>query len=253
MTDLDAGARRIEPGRIVGEVFRIYREQAGVLLPVAIVLFAINAIVAYIFQDGALAFIAAVVSIVVSVFYQGMVVQLVRDVIDGRRDNSVGDLLRSVSPVVLTLIVVSILAAFALAIGFILLILPGLWLLTIWAVIAPAVVVERAGVFEAFGRSRRLVKGHGWQVFGVIVIVFLILLVVGIVTAILIAAVGDVGGAIIGWALNVFTAPITALVAAVLYFALRVAHGEPARPEDAVQWMPPSPGFTEPGPGPAGV
>jgi len=158
-----------------------------------------------------------------------------------------------VSPVVLTLIVVSILAAIALVIGFILLIIPGLWLLTIWAVIAPAVVVERAGIFEAFGRSRQLVKGHGWQVFGVIVIVFLILLVVGIVTAILIAAVGDVGGAIIGWALNVFTAPITALVAAVLYFALRVAHGEPARPEDAVQWMPPSSGYTEPGTGPAGI
>src|SRR5690348_9862679 len=192
MTDLDVGARRIEPGRIVGEVFRIYREQAGVLLPVAIVLFAVNAIVAYVFQDGALALLAAIVSVVISTFYQGMVVQLVRDVLDGRRDNSVGDLLRSVSPVVLTLIVVSILAAIALVVGFFLLVIPGLYLLTIWAVIAPVVVVERTGVFAAFGRSRQLVKGHGWQVFGVIVIVFLILLVVGILTAVLIAAVGDV-------------------------------------------------------------
>jgi hypothetical protein len=96
--DLDPGARRVEPGRIISEVFRIYREQAGVLLPVAIVLFGINAVVGYLLQDGALALIASIVSLVVATFYQGMVVQLVRDVIDGRRDSSVGDLLRSVSP-----------------------------------------------------------------------------------------------------------------------------------------------------------
>jgi hypothetical protein len=243
--DLDPGARRVEPGRIISEVFRIYREQAGVLLPVAIVLFGINALVGYFLRDGALALIASIVSLVIATFYHGMVVQLVRDVIDGRRDSSAGDLLRSVSPVVLTLIVVSILAGLATGIGFILLIVPGLYLMTIWSVIAPVVVVERTGVFDSFGRSRALVKGHGWQVFGVIVLVVVLLLVVTIITAILIDAVGDAGGSAISWALNVLTAPITALVAAVLYFALRVAHGEPARPEDAVQWMPPAvPGGT---------
>jgi hypothetical protein len=243
--DLDPGARRVEPGRIISEVFRIYREQAGVLLPVAIVLFGINALVGYFLRDGALALIASIVSLVIATFYQGMVVQLVRDVIDGRRDSSAGDLLRSVSPVVLTLIVVSILAGLATGIGFILLIVPGLYLMTIWSVIAPVVVVERTGVFDSFGRSRALVKGHGWQVFGVIVLVVVLLLVVTIITAILIDAVGDAGGSAISWALNVLTAPITALVAAVLYFVLRVAHGEPARPEDAVQWMPPAaPGGT---------
>jgi hypothetical protein len=216
-----------------------------VLLPVAIVLFGINALVGYFLRDGALALIASIVSLVIATFYQGMVVQLVRDVIDGRRDSSAGDLLRSVSPVVLTLIIVSILAGLATGIGFILLIVPGLYLMTIWSVIAPVVVVERTGVFDSFGRSRALVKGHGWQVFGVIVLVVVLLLVVTIITAILIDAVGDAGGSAISWALNVLTAPITALVAAVLYFALRVAHGEPARPEDAVQWMPPAaPGGT---------
>ncbi len=246
MTDLDAAPGRIEPGRVLREVFRVYREQAGVLLPVAIVLFGINAIVSYVLRDGALAFIGSIVALVIATFYQGMVVQLVRDVLDGRRDSSTGDLLRSVSPVVLTLIVVSILAGIATGIGIVLLIVPGLYLLTIWSVVAPVVVVERTGVFEAFGRSRALVKGHGWQVFGVIMFVFVILLVVAVATALLINAVGDAGGSLIGWALNVLTAPITALVAAVLYFVLRVAHGEPARPEDVVQWMPPAaPDLTE--------
>ena len=39
----------------------------------------------------------------------------------------------------------------------VLLIVPGLILLTIWAVIAPVIVVERSGVIDAFRRSRELV------------------------------------------------------------------------------------------------
>ena len=75
--DLDSGARRVEPGRIISEVFRIYREQAGVLLPVAIVLFGINALVGYFLRDGALAIVAIIVSLVIAgTLYQGMVVQL---------------------------------------------------------------------------------------------------------------------------------------------------------------------------------
>ena len=46
---------------------------------------------------------------------EGMVVQLVRDVQDGRRDNTVGELFSSVSPVLLPLIAVSILAGLGIA------------------------------------------------------------------------------------------------------------------------------------------
>jgi hypothetical protein len=238
-TDWDADVRRIEPGRIIGEIFRIYREQAAVLLPVAVVLFGLDAIVGWALGEGALTIVASIVSVVISTFYQGMVVQLVRDVLDGRRDSSVGDLLRSVSPVVLTLILISLLAGIATVVGFIALVIPGLYLMTIWAVVAPVVVVERPGGLDAFGRSRALVRGHGWQVFGVIILVIVLVLAVGITTGILVSSVGDAGGVIAGWVLSVVVAPISALAAAVLYFALRVAHGEPARPEDAVQWMPP--------------
>ena len=58
------------------------------------------------------------------------------------------------------LIVVGILAGIAIAIGFVLLIIPGLFLITIWSVIVPVIVIERTGVFDSFGRSRELVKGQ---------------------------------------------------------------------------------------------
>src|SRR5918911_3149690 len=115
-------AARVEPTGVIGEVLRIYRDQAAVLLPVALVLFALDALIGYALRDSAAAIIAAAVSIVVSTFYQGMVVQLVRDVQDGRRDNSVGDLLRSVSPVVAQLIAVAVISGVGIAIGFVLLV-----------------------------------------------------------------------------------------------------------------------------------
>ena len=52
-----------------------------------------------------------------------------------------------------------------------------------WAVIAPVIVVERRGVFDAFGRSRQLVRGNGWPVFGTVLVAFLIAAVASIVSA----------------------------------------------------------------------
>ncbi len=155
-----------------------------------------------------------------------MVVRLVQDVQDGSRDTSLGDLFSSVTPVVLPLIAVSILAGIGIGIGFILLIVPGLFLMTIWSVVAPVVVVEKPGVFAAFGRSQALVKGNGWQVFGLIIIVIVISIGVGLIVGAVAASASDVVRAIISYVVNVLVAPIAGLITAVLYFSLRGVHGE---------------------------
>ena len=57
-----------------------------------------------------------------------------------------------------------ILAGIAIGIGLLfLLFAPGLFLLTIWAVLAPVIVIERVGAIESFGRSRGLVRGERWR------------------------------------------------------------------------------------------
>jgi hypothetical protein len=211
-------------GSVIARAFAIFRDHFGVLAGAALLVFALDA-VATAFLTDALALVAAAVSLVLTTFYQGMVVRLVDDVRDGRRDSSIGDLVRSVSPVVIPLLVVSILAGLGILIGFILLIVPGLFLLTIWAVVAPVTVLERPGILAAFTRSRELVRGHGWTVFGALILVFLIVLAAGIVaglTGVLIDGGGDsdVGQAVVGWVLNAFVQPLAAVTAAVLYFAL---------------------------------
>jgi hypothetical protein len=168
----------------------------------------------------AAAFALAILFWALSILYQGMVVELVKDIQDGRRDHSVRDLIRSVEPVFWPLAAVSVLFGIGIGIGFIFLIVPGLILLVIWSVVAPVTVLERPGVFAAFGRSRQLVHGNGWNVFAVIVVVFLSVLVVSVGVGLLAGSLGSVGRAFVQWALDSALAPITALSASVLYFAL---------------------------------
>jgi hypothetical protein len=225
-------SRPLEPGAVIARALEIYREQAGVLIPAALALFAVQAVLS-VALGGALGVFVSVLSLILATFYQGMVVELVRDVQDGRLDSSVGQLFSAVGPVAVNLLAVSILAGIGILIGFVLLILPGLWLMTIWAVIAPAVVVERAGVIGAFKRSQELVRGNAIPVFTVVLVVVVGLAIVSALAAILTTGLGDVASALVSWLVTALTAPLSAVTAAVLYFALRELRGEPAVPADA--------------------
>ncbi len=95
--------------------------------------------------------------------------------------------------------------------------------------IAPVIVIERRGAIDSFGRSRELVRGHGWQVFSVIVVLFLLQF---IITAVLNAIANSVSDSFVGYTISdlivrVLVAPFTALAAAVLFFELKALRGEP--------------------------
>ncbi|MGZ4228734.1 MAG: hypothetical protein ACXVTC_21210 [Solirubrobacteraceae bacterium] len=210
----------ISPGAVVARIWEIYSDQFSVLALTALLLYAVQFVV-YLLLPTPEGILLTVLFWALSILYQGMVVQLVQDVQDGRRDHSVGGLLRSVEPVFWPLLAVSLLFGLGVGIGFVLLIVPGLILTVIWSVVAPVTVLERPGVFAAFSRSQELVRGNGWNVFGVIVVVFLAVAVVSIAAGVLAAGLGSVGRALVQWAVNSALAPITALSASVLYFALR--------------------------------
>jgi hypothetical protein len=221
----------IRPGAIIGRAFQIYRDQAGTLLGAALIIFGIQFLLALLLPR--LAFIAGLAVFILSVFYGGMVVNLVRDVQDGRRDHSMGELFSSITPVLLPLVGLAIVAGIGIAIGFVLIIVPGLILLTIWAVAAPVMVIEHPGVFGALGRSRDLVRGYGWPVFGTIVLAALIDIAVNVVAGIVASGLSDVGTALVNWIAATLTAPIFALTSAALYFALLAVKEQVAPTESA--------------------
>ena len=234
-------ASRLSVGDVLNRVFALYKEHFGVLIPVAFWLFLVVSILGGILsRTNALALlIFFIVTFAAAILYQGMVVSLVRDVQDGRRDSSVGELFSSVSPVLGALVGASILYGLAVGVGFFLLIVPGCILLTIWAVIAPVIVIETKWALDSFGRSRELVRGNGWPVFGIVIVATLITVIVGAILGAI--AEGIAGGPILrivfGALASTLTAPIGALVAAVLYYRLLAIKGE-ADPIDPM--MPPA-------------
>ncbi len=152
------------------------------------------------------------------------------DVRDGRADLSVSETFGRVSPKLGAIIVAGILLGLAIGIGLVLLIIPGLFLLTIWVAVIPAIVLENRGIIESFGRSRELVRGHGWNVFGVIVLTFLLLIGISLVVALVLSPLDDWLASLIGrFFTNVVVGPFVAVVWTLVYYRLRGAE----QPEQA--------------------
>ncbi|HEX2097573.1 MAG TPA: hypothetical protein VHF46_00760 [Rubrobacteraceae bacterium] len=74
-------------------------------------------------------------------------------------------MLRQASPVVPSALVASVAAIIIPRVATILLVIPGLWLLTRWSLFAPVISREHLGPVEALKRSNELVRGHFELVF----------------------------------------------------------------------------------------
>jgi len=242
---------KLDTARVFERIFSIYRDQFTLLIPAALILFipvaVLNGLV--LAGGGALAALATTaIALIATFWYQGMVVEAVVDILDGRRDHTVGSLFSSVSPFIGTLIGAGILATIIIVIGFILIIVPGLIALTFLAVVAPAVVIDRAGVTDALRRSRDLVRGNAWRVFGVIVVLFLLTTIIGSIASAIGGSASDdsfVGFALADLVVRVLLGPLSAIAATVMYVELRRVKGEPLAQDTTTETPPPAAPTTE--------
>ena len=243
-----APVKRITVGDVVGETFSTYGQNLGALIGSAIVVFVIIGLVSGLLQNAGgavLALLAGIVRLVGYALFTGFVVRLVQDTRDGKRDQTVGDLFSSATGAIVPLIVFGILFGIAVGIGFVLLIIPGLILLTFWCVGAPAIVVEREGPIGAFGRSWNLVRGDAWSVFAALLVILIIVIVIQFILGAIATPISD-GAIIVASSIStIITAPIFAIAVSVMFFDLG---GGRAAAAPAVPTEPPPP----PPPAPAG-
>ena len=212
---------------VIQEAVDLYRKHFAHLFIVALVIFAaiaaLQALAAS--ADSILALvIASVLSVVGYFLVQAALVEAVSDIRDGRADLSIGDTLARGASRIVSVAVASIVAGIAIGIGLVLLIIPGLVLLTWWAVIVPVIVLERAGAIDSFSRSRELVRGWDMKVFGVIVLETLLLIGVSIILGLLMAPLPDGPQTFMSNVLSgSLTGPFSALISTLLYFRLKGA------------------------------
>lgn len=165
--------------------------------------------------------LGVVAALVGEAAYAGLVSSLVVAARQGR-DPSIVELLRSLP--LGRLLAVDLLATLVIAAGFVALILPGFLFLAWFALVAPALEVEKLGIAAAFRRSRELVRGHVWLVLGLLVP--LLIAEVALSDAAQSASfwglgdgfAGDWFGAVLG---NLLTSPFYAVAVTVLFFELR--------------------------------
>ncbi|MBN8866964.1 MAG: hypothetical protein J0H98_05385 [Solirubrobacterales bacterium] len=162
--------------------------------------------------------------------YGGLITALI--CLPGRTE-SVGELWEVVRPVLARLVWVTLITAVGVVLGCLALILPGLFLFTIWSVGAQTVVVERTGVFDALTRSFELVRDHAWRVFLYLLALALLSLLM-VALALLVSlplGTGMIGTSIATFLANALTAPIFVGGSAVLYSGL-AALEQPDEPEE---------------------
>jgi hypothetical protein len=186
--------------------------------------------------------LAALVSLVALFWLQASLVKAVDDVRDGRADLSLGETFSAARAHLTAVLVAGILAAIGITIGLVLLIVPGLILLTWWCLIVPTIVLENRSAGESFSRSRELVRGYAWSVFGVILLVVLLLIGFQIVLSIILTPLADWLQSFVSQIVSgTLTAPFTAIVLTLLYFRLRGAKETEASPSPAETPAPPPP------------
>jgi hypothetical protein len=241
--DVASADARFEFGRVVGQTFGLIGRNFIVFLMMALVFVGAPQFAIYYVQStvgisdpsltAPIGLAGVLVSLVTSYILQGALTRAAIDDLSGagvKFGAALGDGLRYFFP----LFVVGLLVGIGMAIGLVLLIIPGLILAVRWAVSAPIVVVEKHGPTNSIGRSAELTKGYRWPIFGLLVLYTVFAYVVQIVFVLTFAALsgGDptqisaMDG--LGIALGVASAAVAAVISlvstvgvAALYFELR--------------------------------
>jgi hypothetical protein len=95
----------------------------------------------------------------------------------------VTDTLRQINrPALIGLLALGVVQSIAVVVASLFFIVPALYLITIWAVTVPAMLVEGTDLRDSFRRSAELTRGRRWRVLGASVVC--VLIVVAVFTAI---------------------------------------------------------------------
>jgi hypothetical protein len=261
---------------VLRHTFAAYLGQRVVLLSLAaltvVPVEVLSALVGKASPAGAI--VVLIVDVVVIALFMGAVVQLAADRRNDAPVKSLGELLRVVRPILGQLVFVGTVAGLALAfISFVSSLLfvglivgsalgsgnvvaalivgllasvvlslgPSLFLVTIWSVAAPIVVLERPGGLLALPRSNMLVRGHRRRTCAAIVILTIALSVAGGAIELAGRTLGSAPSIVAGLLAAILIAPVPALAATALYFELRGDSPQATPPGGPIQTPPAGP------------
>jgi hypothetical protein len=147
--------------------------------------------------------------------------------IGGRRRPQVGAVLMRGARVLPVVAAAQIVAALGVGVGFVLLIIPGLFLMARWAVVAQTAALEDVNWVTALRRSAELTAGSYLHVLGLLISVGVINVVIARIGTALSGSRASVGAIAAGIVFEMITLSFSALSSAMLYFDLRARRRGP--------------------------
>lgn len=259
--------RSISVIAVVRHTLKVYVAQAPLLLPLAVCLAGFLRILDAMpgKHSGVLALLILFAILVAVTLFAGVVVQIVADARDGRSVVSLRAALRTVRPVLASLLLVGVAAGIAITLlsfvgplvtlsllvgavldrggliahGFVhlggilviglavnvFLVLAVCYLILSWSIAAPVVVLERPRGLGALARSRVLVRHNRWQILGTLLLLGIPLGVVGRLVEMGGVSAGRVSAVASEILVTALISPVPLIVAAVVYFELLTVNG----------------------------
>ena len=160
--------------------------------------------------------------VVTSLLASGMVTYGVLQDLRGRRF-SVVESFRVVLGRLLPLLGIVTCVVFGIALGLLLLAVPGIMLACRWYLSVPVCIAERTGVFDSMGRSRDLTAGHRWQIFGAGALVIIAGWIFGAAASLAAAPFSVFAVQVAALALSAVVTSFTGVLVGAFYYELRVA------------------------------
>jgi hypothetical protein len=176
--------------------------------------------------------------IVGAFWLQGALVEAINDLRDGRIDLSIEDLYMRTRPLLPGLIAAGLAAVLGVVCGLVLLVIPGLVLMTRWILFVPVIVLEKKPAGKALNRSWNLVKGSSWSMFALMLVTIFVLAVGSALIRVALFPLSSVPGFFTTWVASTIVSSLTAPFAALAWtFAYFELVSERARPRATM--MPP--------------
>ncbi len=139
-----------------------------------------------------------------------------------RREVNMGESIQRGLKRFFPLIGAGLLAGLGIALGFLLLVVPGFILFARWYVFAPVCVVEKEGPLGSLKRSAALTQGNRWKLFAIYIVLMLVSIIASVFIKFVLAAAAPIAGIVAsGLWQGVFSA-FNNVLSVVIYHDLRV-------------------------------
>jgi hypothetical protein len=180
-----------------------------------------------VFVAAAVAIVGGILSMLLWGIAGGMIIKMAFDLYLGR-EASVGDSIALARDKIGTIIVAAIPYAIGVGIGLFLFIIPGVYLMTIWAVYVQCIILEDAGATESLSRSSNYTKNNRWEIFLVILILQILAFIASSAIYWLVPTLGSVlADRIAVFVVEALIAPLTTVAGTIIYVKLKQIKGGP--------------------------